>query len=199
MDNRETLAMFVAGGNLRNVEPTPAMDPQVKRDILQRLQMLREGGPITPDDAAPSDFREALSTREALAHAKARERWDVPRWHADNALMKQVYRAHDTMASMPTPAGIGVILLIILVFFLVLIPVSTGGPTRMLLLWDVLLGSKKLPAIDRNAVGIVENNTPDKGWNPVTGADTGATAPASMGSMPTLNIESVYLPFDEVL
>lgn len=199
MDNREMLAMFVAGGNMRNAEPSPAMDADRKQELQRRLVALREGGKIVDADAAPLDFREAINAREALASAKAQERLDVPRWNANHPVMKGIYQAHDAIAGIPAPGGIGVILLIVFVFFLVLIPVTSGGPTRTLLLWDVLLGKKTLPPLTRDARSTNENNTSDKGWHPGTGstgttASTGGALATTGAAITAFNTESVYQP-----
>ena len=202
MNDRETLAMFVAGGNMRNAEPTPAMDADKKTELQQRLAALREGGKVVPADSAPSDFRDAIIQRETAANAKAQERLDVPRWNADNPVMKQVYRAHDAVANIPAPGGIGVILLIIFIFFLVLVPITTGGPTRTLLLWDVLLGKQGLPpkiftegTIPKDIGGGPSHEKPPTN---IGGGSTTGTAAVGTGN--TFNLDAFAWPApDEVL
>lgn len=153
MSARDTLAAFVAAGNLRDADPSPEMDPEKAKELRQRIEALRTHGGKPPDAGdAPGDFRADIEAREAKAAADlaAKRGLDVPRWKATNAVMKHIYAAHDRISSMPAPGGIAAILFIIFIFFLVLIPVTSNGTTRALLLWDVLLGQKELqnPAID---------------------------------------------------
>lgn len=150
MDARETLAMFVAGGNMRDAEPSPTMDAETVKTLQMRLDSLRNGATLPEATAAPSDFRAGIAAREAqVAAAEAASRGaDVPRWHADHPVMKQVYRAHDAISSLPAPGGLGGIIFVIFLFFLILIPITSKGETRTLLLWEVLLGQKEVEPID---------------------------------------------------
>jgi hypothetical protein len=154
MDDQETLAMFVAGGTMRDADPTQKMPPEKLAAIKARLEALREGEDLPAPTAAPSDFRAAIEDKEqkvAAQEAAARGK-DVPRWKEDAPVMKPVYHAVDTVTGLPAPGGLGVIILIIAIFFLILIPASTAGETRMLLLWEVLLGRKEIQQTQPNYV-----------------------------------------------
>jgi hypothetical protein len=145
---RETLALFVAGGNLLSTEPSPRVPPARGKLIRERQRAILAGGKVNPE-AGPSELREALE--EQIQAADDRERKsrgvDLPRnakW-ANHPIMKHIYRAHDAVAMLPVPGGLALIIVAIFIFWLFLIPVSSKGETRANLLWDVVLGQKSLP------------------------------------------------------
>lgn len=155
-DSRQELALYVAGGSLRNQDQA-AQDIQLQQDRIAalrgRLGRWREdiAGTVVTPEAAPADFRAALEDADERAYQRSltEQGRDIPRLTPRNPLaakaLNRVYQAHDTVTSLPTPAGIGVLILFIVVLFLILIPATARGETRMLLLWDVLLGRKTMP------------------------------------------------------
>lgn len=155
MDNdpRDVLLNFVETGNVRDTEFEPI--PQERALALrERLETIRADGVI---DATgnPGDFAAALRDREAEnEQAKNISRGkDVPRLMEEKPGFKQFYRAHDVISTLPAPGGLGLILLAILLFWMLILPATTNGETRTLLLWDVLLGKKKLPTIGKDTEG----------------------------------------------
>lgn len=155
-DARNELALYVAGGNLRNHEQA-ATDIALQQDRLAalrgRLGRWREdvGQTIVTPEANPADFRAALEAADERAYQRSltEQGRDIPRIEPQNPtaakILNRVYQAHDTVVGLPTPSGLGTIILIIVVLFLILIPATGRGETRALLLWDVLLGRKQLP------------------------------------------------------
>lgn len=172
---RDAIAEFVVQGNLRDVQASDKL-PDARRSELQaRLANLREATAEIPDasTADVSDFRAAVAEREEQAKQISIAGKDVPRWNTNNPVMKQVYRAHDAVAGLPVPGGIGVMVLVIALFFFILIPATTTGETRALLLWEVLLGKKQvtdsstLPVVTGS--GIVPNGSTPGGIAPTAG------------------------------
>jgi len=159
---RQELALYVAGGNLRNHEQA-AQDIQIQQDRLAalrgRLGRWREdvGQTIVTPEASPADFRAALASADERAYQRSltEQGRDIPRLEPQNPtaakVLNRVYQAHDTVVGLPTPAGLGTLILIIVVLFLILIPATGRGETRTLLLWDVLLGKKQMPGTTQTA------------------------------------------------
>lgn len=155
-DARNELALYVAGGNLRNQDQA-AQDIAIQKERLAllrgRLGQWREnlGSTIVTPESTPADFRASLEAADQRAYERslAEQGRDVPRLEVQNPtaqkMLNRVYQAHDTVVSLPTPGGLGTLILIIVVLFLILIPATGRGETRALLLWDVLLGRKQMP------------------------------------------------------
>jgi hypothetical protein len=203
MSARETLAMFVAGGNMRDAEPSPTMDKDKLQDVQQRLADLNAGKKPIPANGAPSDFRAGVAAREAAAAAaEAKKRGaDVPRWNENHPVMKPIYKVHDAIASMPAPGGIAAILLAIFVLFVVLIPTTTSGETRALMLWEVLMGKKEVPPLPiktSGAPGSLLEQAAQAAQQAAQG-DTGkgSSTVSTAAAMPFLVSESVYHPVPE--
>lgn len=155
-DARTELALYVAGGNMREVD-TPEAHMAIQKERLallgSRLGKWREtmGQTIVTPEAAPADFQAALDAADERAYQRSltEQGRDVPRLDPKNPtaakVLNRVYQAHDTVAALPHPGGLAAIILLIALLWLVLIPATGKGETRLLLLWDVLLGRKQMP------------------------------------------------------
>src|SRR5579875_2005187 len=53
-------------------------------------------------------------------------------------------RAHDQLAALPTPGGVGLLVFALIFFVWAIVPVSSGGQTRLQLLWLTLTGHTSL-------------------------------------------------------
>ena len=150
---REAIAEFVARGNVREAQASVALDQDRVSELQARLADLQDAATPIPDaEANPADFAAAVAEREAAAKEIQVHGRNVPRWNADHPIMQRVYGAHDAVAGLPAPGGLGAILAIIAVLFFVLIGATAQGETRTLLLWDVLLGKKRVPLPDELAL-----------------------------------------------
>jgi len=158
-DDRNVLEEYVLSGNLRDASKPLTVDPGRQAELRARMANLREAGNstalTTPDASAdPGDFRAAVQEREAAAELIQTRGKDTPRVNADTQPMKAIYLVNDSVAALPVPGGLGALLLVILVFFFILIPATSKGETRALLLWEVLLGRRQIldpasiPAVD---------------------------------------------------
>ena len=167
-DSSMAIQRYVAAGNLRQIDSPETdliIDEQRRTQLQRRLAGLREQwvGLPSPQTTNPSDFRAAVQVREEKAYQRERdERFngkDIPRPTFQNTTInnaaQQVYKAHDFVTGLPSPGGLGAILLAIIILFLVLIPATGKGETRLLLLWDVLLGRKAIS--DPSQVAPAEN------------------------------------------
>lgn len=196
-DARQTLRSFVEGGNLHDADFQP-IPPERAVALRGRLDAVRADTRMPSPTAAPSDFQAALRDREAAAEeAKAVSRGaDIPRPHADKPGFKQFYKAHDFVATLPAPGGLGIILLTIGVFFLIIIPATSKGETRALLLWDVLLGRKKvqegtaLPPVSGDGL-VLTTATPA----PTSGPVSILTAPSTINGMPPPVLTRADMPW----
>lgn len=177
MAARDTLAAFVAGGNMREAD-APTMSPDRAKELGERVKAVQSGTARLDPQMAPSDFRAAVQQREqeAATKAAASRGADIPRRFENHPIGKRIYQAHDAIASLPAPGGLAALLVAVVVLFFLLIPATSSGETRALLLWEVILGQKQIP------------NTPE-----ITGAtDTSATGPSSpssgaVGTTPGIN------------
>lgn len=160
-DNRtpaETLALFVAGGNLRDAEPSPKIPADRVKLIKQRQEAILQGKGTPAAGDTPSDFRSAVAEKEQEADERERKSRgaDIPGRNrfANHPVLKHIYRAHDAISSLPAPGGLAAMIVAIFILWLFLIPVTSKGETRANLLWDVLMGTKTLPgATITQAVG----------------------------------------------
>lgn len=159
-EHRQALADFVAGNVQRppfvqqsDAEKIQISDDKLKalQDRLHKLQQVPGETPAATDD--PGQFATAVRDREAEAQKRDDEGEPIPRWNEDKPVIKQAYAAHDALVQLPHPGGIGVLVLVLALFFVILIPATTAGETRGLLLWEVLLGKKQLTGIDSYVVG----------------------------------------------
>lgn len=186
-DARNELALYVAGGNMR-----AATDPDVQIAIQKervavlgnRLAQWRENmGRVTvTPEAAPADFQAAIDAADERAYQRSltEQGRDIPRLDPKNPtaakVANYVYRAHDTVAGLPHPGGLGAILLIIAFLWLVLIPATGKGETRLLLLWDVLLGRKQMPGSSPAPAGIANQDIQTAGNAAAAGIAAGLSA-----------------------
>jgi len=197
-------------------DTTQPLSDERAKELREQLQRLSEAGgePLSGTDD-PTEFQEALAEREERAKDISLHGKDVPRWREDSRVMKPVYRAHDVVVSLPQPGGIGVLILALVILFLVLIPATTQGETRTLLLWEVLLGKKQVDdpnapqipvanadgSIISNAQGVINQVKAGLGIIPgiIAGAgfpglsDTTAT-PSLNGSGPSSNPLGIEMP-----
>lgn len=165
MAARDTLAAFVAGGNMRDAD-APSMTPERAKELQERVTALRAGtAPLAASDA-PGDFRAAIQKREqeAATKAAASRGADIPRKWESNPIINHVYRAHDAIASLPAPGGLAAVIVAIIVLFFLVVPATSAGETRALLLWEVLLGKKQVPTDTTSA------NAPGSGLEAVAQA-----------------------------
>jgi hypothetical protein len=165
-DDRNLIEEYVVSGNMRDDSKALTIDPSRQAELRARLQNLREGAqagglPALPADSNPSDFRAAVEERERQAEIIQTRGKDTPRVNADKQPMKAIYFVNDAVAALPSPGGLGGLLLAILVFFFILIPATSAGETRALLLWEVLLGQKQIndpasvPAVDAGTGNVI--------------------------------------------
>lgn len=155
-DARTELALYVAGGNMRESN-TPETHIAIQKERLallgSRLGRWREtmGQTIVTPESAPADFQAALDAADERAYQRSlsEQGRDIPRLDPQNPTAAKVtnaiYKAHDTVAALPHPGGLALLILLIAGLWLVLIPATGKGETRLLLLWDVLLGRKQMP------------------------------------------------------
>jgi len=172
-DDRALIAEYVLSGNLRESDTKAlAIRPERMAELRARLGNFREGGAtIIPEPSAePGDFRAAVTAREDEIDEEDKTGKPTPRWKADQQPMKAIYIVNDGVSKLPTPAGLGGLLLGILALFFILIPATSAGETRALLLWEVLLGKKQindpnaLPGVDGSGkVFQALPDTPDGG------------------------------------
>lgn len=190
--DRAIIEEYVLSGNLRESDTKAlALSPPRQAELRARLGNLREGGKVAgvlpAPDSDPGDFRAAVQEREEAAALIQQKGKETPRINADKQPQKAIYFANDFVAGLPSPGGLGGLLLFILLFFFILIPATSAGETRTLLLWDVLLGRKQItdpgstPVVDASSGGIhadvpsvpsIPIPTPGGGtipWNPITG------------------------------
>lgn len=143
---REQIAQFVEQGNVRHADAAVDLASARVSELAARLDDLQAANTPIPDaEAAPADFAAAVQAREKAAKEIKVAGRDVPRWNAQNPIMQRVYGAHDAITDLPAPGGLGALLIIIAILFFVLISATAQGETRTLLLWEVLLGKKRLP------------------------------------------------------
>lgn len=181
-EDRNLLEEYVLSGNLRSTDKALTVDPGRQAELRARMANLREAGtstglalPSATDD--PSDFRAAVAEREAAAELIQTRGKDTPRVNADKQPMKGIYLVNDSVAKLPVPGGLGAMLLVILLFFFILIPATSAGETRALLLWEVLLGRKQI--LDPASMPAVDAGTGNVGsaiGNAIAGAAAGIGA-----------------------
>lgn len=192
-DDRALIAEYVLSGNLRESD-TKALTirPERMAELRARLGNFREGGAtVIPEPTAnPSDFRAAIEAREGEIREEDKTGKPTPRWRADQQPMKAIYIVNDSVSKLPTPAGLGGLLLGILALFFILIPATSDGETRALLLWEVLLGKKQindpsgLPGVDGS--GTVFQALPDTPDGGPKGAPKSSIVPAAPTALPDI-------------
>lgn len=156
-EDRALIAEYVLSGNMREADTKAlTLAPSRQAELRARLGNFREGGAtvIPEPNAEPGDFRAAIAAREDEIAEEDKTGKPTPRWNQDKQPMKAIYIVNDGVSKLPTPAGLGMLLLGILALFFILIPATSDGETRALLLWEVLLGKKQindpsgLPGVD---------------------------------------------------
>jgi hypothetical protein len=161
-DNWATIREYVAGAQV-TVAPADAVQPAPRaiKAIRQRQANLAAAaaGPAPSAAANPADFAAAVQAREASVREKDAQGQDIPRKYESIDWLKPVYKAHDALVSLPRPGGIGVLVAVLAVFFIILIPATSAGETRALLLWDVLLGKKRVYDANAPQLGTVDGGT----------------------------------------
>lgn len=182
-EDRNLLEEYILSGNLRSSDKALTVDPSRQAELRARIANLREGGastalatPLATDD--PGDFRAAVEERERAAELIQTRGKDTPRVNADKQPMKAIYLVNDSVAKLPAPGGLGALLLTIVIFFFILIPATSKGETRALLLWEVLLGRKQI--LDPARIPAVDAGTGNIG-SAIGGAIAGAGAGIKAG------------------
>ncbi len=92
--------------------------------------------------------------------------------------------AHDQIAALPTPGGIGILVFVLIFFIWAIVPVSSSGQTRLQLLWLTLTGHT---VVNQGAVGEAPpEQGPTSGSSPTTntGATSGTTTGMGDGGLP---------------
>lgn len=161
-DARSQLTRFIATGSQAKsgaiTNMSSAIDPAHKRTLRDKIKKLQDEHDIVHPDSQPGDFRNALQTREKKVASKHGK--DIPRPYSQNHYVQHVYKAHDAIVALPHPGGLGMLILLIVLFFLILIPATSSGETRTLLLWDVLLGRKHVHQSDTSRASPPREPTP---------------------------------------
>lgn len=182
-EDRNVIESYVLDGNLRDASKALVVDPGRQAELRARMANLREGGqvaalPAPEADSNPGDFRAAIEERERAAELIQTRGKDTPRVNADKQPMKAIYLVNDSVAALPAPGGLGALLLVILLFFFILIPATSAGETRALLLWEVLLGRKQI--LDPASIPTVDAGSGNIG-SAIGGAIAGAGAGIKAG------------------
>jgi hypothetical protein len=166
-EHTQFLADYVASGNTRVVDSALShlsgknrgeiekKFAEIRQNRTSLVTAFRESGTPPPQASSePGDFRAALTENNQVAYERDLKRRgiEVRQPDTNNKLLKTVpalarllesfYKGQTAVKSLPSPGGLGLILLVILAFFLILVPATSAGETRALLLWDVLLGKK---------------------------------------------------------
>lgn len=205
-DTSMALARYVAAGNLRDIDSpqtTIVLEEKRKQQLQKRLAGVRETIiDVPPASSNPRDFRAAIQYREDRAYERELDERqngrDIPRLEFQNPALnkaaKQVYKAHDFVTGLPSPGGLGAIILAIVILFLVLIPATGRGETRALLLWEVFLGRKAIydashaaPATGHAADG---GSSGGGGFSAPSG-DSGASGSDSLGDQTVTTLSDV--------
>ena len=197
-DTSMALQRYVAAGNLRDIDSpqtTIVIEEKRRQQLQKRLAGVRDRFAGVPDASTtnPRDFRAALQYREDRDYQRDLDERqngkDIPRLEFQNPALnnaaKQVYKAHDFVTSLPHPGGLGAIILVIVVLFLILIPATGRGETRGLLLWEVFLGRKAIydPSQAAPATGNAGNGGAGAGGGfSSPGGDSGASGGDSLNS-----------------
>lgn len=144
----------------------------------------------------PSDFAQAIARRKAaMQEQRGGTAPKRPRPGASTFGFKQAYQVHDTLARLPAPGGIGLLVIILVVLLLVLIPITSDKETRLSLLFGVLGGKKQIgpPPVNTGIPG--GPNIPGLPQNPY---GPGNPRPPNSGSGAPLAIHAVtsLVPMD---
>lgn len=159
---------------------SPRRDDESVEEYARRIGA--DPGPSTPDAPTEPDQPAAPKGEETprdepkapkAAPKPGGKAPKSPAGKAANAAADKVTGVQNWIAKAPTPGGIGVLLLIILLFVAIIVPVS-GGYTRLQLFWLTLLGRTSLP----DASG----NVPQTGTGDSTSSSSSSSASSSASS-----------------
>jgi hypothetical protein len=153
--NWDNLRDYAQSGSLNESETFPSGTSAEERYRLVREARLRH------QTQAEAVRQARLTYRQARVQNTANViRTRVIRW-----LEHQNGRARN----MPSPGGIGILLVILIFLLMVIIPVNSSGDTRLGLIWKVILRQKTVQSQDQSLqVGQTE---------PGTGGSTGTSCP----------------------
>lgn len=159
----------------------PRQDDESVEEYARRIGA--DPGPSTPDAPTEPEQPAAPKAEETPPSDEPKAPKPAPKpggkapkslaGKAANAAADKVTGVQNWIAGAPTPGGIGVLLLIILLFVAIIVPVS-GGYTRLQLFWLTLLGRTSLP----DASG----NVPQTGVSDSTSSSSSSSASSSASS-----------------
>lgn len=166
----------------------PLPGPAQTGHFRDNLARLRQGGKLPKGTKEPTEFHEALAARR-VAQENARMAEDGqspatnrPRWKAGNPVMDTIYGAHDRVAAMPTPGGIGALVVVLLALLIVIMPIS-GHDTRMALLFKTLIGQRRLVGEQGvTAITPTPSTTTYSGGSPAASGTGSGPEPAATGT-----------------
>jgi hypothetical protein len=141
---------------------------QADPNTLSDEQKLRRKALETKTNLQQLDAAKAAT--EKLANEQAAKSGDQQR-----VVMNEIGRglraasthpAKQWFENVPTPGGIGILLLIIFVFLLAIVPVDSSGNTRLYLMWLTLTGKTHLAYEDGNSSSTTSATTPTVATTP---------------------------------
>lgn len=121
-----------------------AQQAQAQSAVQQFLQGTQP--PLSSQQANAQAQQAGQGNAQRVAGANAQRRQARQDSGADKAYrgLRAFANQRERISNLPTPGGIGALVLILIVLLFVIVPVN-GNKTRLGLLWDVSLGQAKLP------------------------------------------------------
>lgn len=133
-----------------------------KETVKTNQEVIKEKAEETKEVRAKRKAEEEEAKQQEEENATLLEQGKLLGEELQQGIKSGSQPARDWLSALPTPGGIGMLLLALLFFMLVIIPVNANGDTRLKLLWKTITGQTYLAdKIDNSSTkqGVGSTNT----------------------------------------